>query len=457
MYTCKLIAQEMRGLALSLHSIAFSTLYSRQLRTRAARWAYFVSRFRSHVGWYKVAQIVPAEVVQEVAGPQSFIHAIFCHYKNSSLPSFYRVAKAVTEPACRADVGTATEHENYEYDTRRWDVRGGLAAYLDVIKEPWRISTDELDRIGARLPIRKREASAALRDMWRDHPGRFRFSAAAAAIYFLNSLPTTTRKHIRRIHLDEDRVSVSHPECPIRGLLPFYLENPGLMIERRASLWNNLFQARAWGEASGKFLDPFSGFTVGLLNWGATDHDALPANHVTRQVALWMAEASHPGISDALNLVLDGGPTQDRSADVFREVVQRDAAWQVAKERRFNDPKRTLWMRMETAENCWHVVRFPQLLADINKPTSRTRCNFDPGQPWDDDQINQIISANQIAEDALSPSRYDMNMQLLPVDPLDAWGLGRDLDFDTASPLKSFYCLLEENMDPGHLAWEPPW
>lgn len=91
MYTCKLIAQEMRGLALSLHSIAFSTLYSRQLRTRAARWAYFVSRFRSHVGWYKVTQIVPAEVVQEVAGPQSFIHAIFCHYKNSSLPSFDRV------------------------------------------------------------------------------------------------------------------------------------------------------------------------------------------------------------------------------------------------------------------------------------------------------------------------------------------------------------------------------
>ncbi|KAK4643813.1 LOW QUALITY PROTEIN: hypothetical protein QC761_404890 [Podospora bellae-mahoneyi] len=232
----------------------------------AARWAYFVSRFRSHVGWYKVTQIVPAEVVQEVVGSQSFIHAIFCHYKNSSLPSFDRVAKAVTEPACRADVGTPTEHENS--NMTRDDGIGGLAAYLDIIKEPWRIPTDdELDRIGARLPIRKREASAALRDMWRDHPGRFRFSAAAAAICFLNSLPTTTRKHIRRIHLDEDRVSVSHPECPIRGRLPFYLENAGLMIERRASLWNNLFQARAWGEASGQFLDPFSGFTVGLLNW----------------------------------------------------------------------------------------------------------------------------------------------------------------------------------------------
>ncbi|KAK0744514.1 hypothetical protein B0T21DRAFT_280526 [Apiosordaria backusii] len=447
MYTCKRIAQEMRGLALSIHTVTFSTLYSRTLRTRAARWAYFVSRFRGGIGWHAVRQAVPPEVIRQVVGERSLVHAISCLHDRD-----------------------APEHEDFENFGPRpfdWEKRGGLAAYLAIIKEPWRIPTeDELDTIGACLPTPAHRAPAALRDMWQDHPGKFRFSAAAAAIHFLSSLPANTRKYMRRICLREDRVSVAHPECHIRGLVPYCLENPALRIERRASLWTNLFQACAWGSAGGQFKDPFD-WPFGLIDWmghwggpfGDVDED-LPADHATRPVALWMAEASHPDIPDSVSLVLDGDPTRERSADVFREAVQRDAAWQTAMERRFIDMPTVLFnMREITAEHGWHVVRFPQLLLDINKPSSRIQCNFDPGQPWDDDQIAEIISTNKIAEDALVPN-LDDNGQPYPVYPEAAWESERsDLFFATVSPLPPFRDLLDDNMDPGYieLDWVPPW
>ncbi|KAK4201159.1 hypothetical protein QBC40DRAFT_278634 [Triangularia verruculosa] len=477
MYTCKLIAREMQGLALCLHTVTFSTLYSTNLRTRAARWAYFVSRFGRNVNWRTVGQLVAPEVIREVAGARSFVHAISQYHQAEDylsfdwdgwdqVPSVQRslqaqlIAKAVTEPACRTDISAPPKVENFEYLWDEVELRGGLAAFLDVIREPWSIPTeDELDTIGARLPTRKQKAPAALRNMWQDHPGRFRFSAAAAAIHFLSSLPAATRKYMRTIRLCEDRVSVAHPECHIRGLVPYCLENPALRIERRADLWNNLFQTNAWGQVSGQFHDPFESgdpFEFGLIRWSdIAEDDALPADHATRPVALWMAEASHPEIPDSISLVLDGDPTPERSAEVFHEAIQRDAAWQIAKERRFNDPENAFLMRMRTAEACWHAVRFPQLLANINKPTSRIKCNFDPGQPWCEDQITEVIRTNKIAEDNLEPSSYDGRVP----DLVTAWEWRRGLRFATASPLPSFWSLVEENMDPGYeeRKWLPPW
>ncbi|KAK3350255.1 hypothetical protein B0T25DRAFT_262837 [Lasiosphaeria hispida] len=43
MYTCRLVAIEMRGLPFQLNTITFRTLYSEELRTRACRWAEFYS------------------------------------------------------------------------------------------------------------------------------------------------------------------------------------------------------------------------------------------------------------------------------------------------------------------------------------------------------------------------------------------------------------------------------
>lgn len=74
-----------------------------------------------------------------------------------------------------------------------WGVRDGLAGFLDFIRQPWRIPTeDELVAIGARLPTRKRHMTAMGRDTRQSHNCKFTFSAAAAAIHFLG---LSVRKH----------------------------------------------------------------------------------------------------------------------------------------------------------------------------------------------------------------------------------------------------------------------
>jgi hypothetical protein len=46
MYTCRQMANEIRGLPLRLNTITFRTLFSEELRTRAGRWAFFCARAR---------------------------------------------------------------------------------------------------------------------------------------------------------------------------------------------------------------------------------------------------------------------------------------------------------------------------------------------------------------------------------------------------------------------------
>lgn len=60
---------------------------------------------------------------------------------------------------------------------------------------------------------------------------KWRFSAAAVAINFLNSIPQTTLMKIRKIVLHENRRSVGRPECHGLGLIPFCSQNPKLHME----------------------------------------------------------------------------------------------------------------------------------------------------------------------------------------------------------------------------------
>lgn len=57
------------------------------------------------------------------------------------------------------------------------------------------------------------------------------------------------------------------------------------------------------------------------------------ADEITRVIAQWMAEAALPDVPDAITLVLDGDPVPEHTAKIFQEVVQRDAAWQLALDR----------------------------------------------------------------------------------------------------------------------------
>lgn len=62
------------------------------------------------------------------------------------------------------------------------------------------------------------------------------YLATAVTIQFLNQLPPTTRRHLRKLVIEENRPSVADPYMHAHGLIPFCRYNPQLRVERRVDL-----------------------------------------------------------------------------------------------------------------------------------------------------------------------------------------------------------------------------
>lgn len=119
-------------------------------------------------------------------------------------------------------------------------VRGLASELLD----PWTLPTlDEVDTLEESfrrtLPDGEFEKvfrywMGPVRHSWRTDISSF--SATSAAIAFLKRYPST-RNHIRRIVLIEDRPSIMNPAQHAHGLIPLCRENPRLRIEHRVKIW----------------------------------------------------------------------------------------------------------------------------------------------------------------------------------------------------------------------------
>ncbi|KAK0655017.1 hypothetical protein B0T16DRAFT_396044 [Cercophora newfieldiana] len=246
-------------------------------------------------------------------------------------------------------------------DGDRYRVRPGFAtAIFQLCQNPWRIPTEtELDNTAKRLPhyVDGDHHRRRLRSGWVRDEGFYRFSAAAIATHFLESMPAPARQ--------------------------------------------------------------------------------LHADHTARPVAQWICEASL--LPKQITLIFDCDGTPGRTAEVFQDVIQRDAAWQTALDRAFGcpdgstDPNQPNTPARIRAVPAYHCEGFPELLRAMchGDPDSRVRCDgFDPGCPWDDDQIQGIVEGNQ----GLTA---------------DEWGAAwaRDgVGYSTAPPLPDFQTLLDENV-----------
>ncbi|RYP40951.1 hypothetical protein DL768_010560 [Monosporascus sp. mg162] len=353
-----------------------------------------------------------------------------------------RKVKSVFREGVRYALKVASAHpESSKFLLRGWGKKHhDYPRMLLSGPEPWLIPTEcNLDRMFRDIGYQNVAEGQSTKDYWESNCGKYRFSAAATAIHFLRSIPNS-RCHIRKILLCEDYEAVAYPECHAKGLIPFCRENPELRIERRVSLWRNIFQKSHWWDGCD---------WERRVDFPCDREGRLAADEVTRPVADWMVEASvlgragMPQDPGTFTLILDGDPTPERSSEVFCLAVQRDAAWQDAVEQCLvRDPlnwSNVLDMRLSKS---FHVVGFPQLLRHLasDKSSSGIRCNFDPGEPWD---IAPIIEANR-----------GWNQ--------DDWfeRSGRpDLVFETAPPLPKWADLVRENIFPR--IWEleewPEW
>ncbi|KAK4448824.1 hypothetical protein QBC34DRAFT_102927 [Podospora aff. communis PSN243] len=464
MYTCRLIAAEMHGLALRTHTITFTTLYSDELRARAGRWDFLMTLpLQPWVAKAIAGRMSPATVEEVTQRCDGFpFHSEFQLIRTGEAPGSYywcwtfgdipSVYRQVRREVLQHGIADPVAH-SYLVSLHK-PVHGGSTrrvstchpeTFLAADKEPWRIPTHaELDAL-AEAMLRNADEEARARwenwggahaaststevhdrsskSFWDADPGKFRFSAAAAAIHFLSSTSANTRRQIRRVVLDEDRRAVASPECHIQGLVPFCLENPLMTVERRVNLWRNIFLPRE--HAVNRNFD--------ILKWGAPfspSKDRLPTRGLSKALAHWLCEAALvPTIPDTVTLLVDDSPNPELASEIFQEIVHRDAAWQTATDRYFalGDPAVEAWSALtKTASSSYQCRGFPELLSQLccehsHGKASRVTFNFEPGTPWDEDSVDQIIEeGKELAQGEImywglgnmEPSGYDLGPSL---------------------------------------------
>lgn len=153
---------------------------------------------------------------------------------------------------------------------------------------------------------------------------------------------------------------------------------------------------------------------------------------ITSEVTYWIIEAlalvpagMPPG---SFTLVLDGDPAPEQCTKLFQQV-HRDAAWQKALLESFD--------RGILPEFAYHDKRrldgyvfedFPQALRDIARGTCRAvRANFDVGEPWD---VEALIEARR---------------EWTTLEWEESWGESREYDdYQTEPPLPTWKELVEE-------------
>lgn len=223
------------------------------------------------------------------------------------------------------------------------------------------------------------------REYWESDWEKFRFSAAAAAIHFLTSLPPSQRQQLRNLVVHEDHPSVAYPERQAQGLIPFCQENPALRIERRVALWRNLF---LYSIEDGWFPTERRRVFASGRAW-------LEVPRIPNTVVGWMVEASLEIIPDTISLFLDGGPVPDYTADVFDDLVQRKLAWIPALDRVC--PPEVASSQGKTdkiGSGVYLTDNFPRLMQALcdKNPSGLVRCNFDSGRRWEDSRIQEIVT-----------------------------------------------------------------
>ena len=65
----------------------------------------------------------------------------------------------------------------------------------------------------------------------------YAYSAASQAVRFLSYIPDTSRGHLRRITLQEEKAAILNPASHAQGLVSFCRDNPRLKIQCCVKLW----------------------------------------------------------------------------------------------------------------------------------------------------------------------------------------------------------------------------
>ncbi|KAI8223616.1 hypothetical protein K4K55_009958 [Colletotrichum sp. SAR 10_96] len=429
-FTCKTVATEMLrgGLALRVNTVTFSTFFPHEFRLRARK---FVMARENDLDEERIDMIshigscLQGPVYDALKDAYPTFMPVVDHLKDGNpdpdekLPPYasYNQAPSLYCEFAKFALQLAIRHYREKFDEAMKQefldtFREGhphMPAYHSLAFstiEPWMIPTDDdfVEMTGYHgWPLESLvELESCLNACYLREGDRskYRWSAAVSAIHFLEALPPRNRAHLRNVILDEDREAVSDPEGHGRGLIPFCQQNPLLRIERRCNLWGNVLRSDEECSEPEMRVNPD-------LNPYLTPTPRLKSDQITINVARWIMEAltlEHHGMpAGSFSLLLDGDPAPGLCEEIFQKIVQRDVAWQLARDEahlRGHLPPKT-WIE-RNGENPWRNKNmqniaeadlgyiyegFPQAMRDIAEGKSIVRCNFSVGTPWDVESI----------------------------------------------------------------------
>lgn len=268
MFTCKAAAAEMNGLAIRFNPVTFSTiqfhpsfphqdrvirfqeLYQAAQRTKL----YFVALGAAFITPYiakETRKVYPGDTicqaVQAIATNVIDVEG-FCQHWQRYYPALDHVVQVLSETVVDAlDLASQAHTLQLEIEAHRpvdgpvflWGSHEEILAWQP---NPWHIASEDellrmesfIDTTGQRIPLYDtlprwmfRESGESPFTPWYDQPiPKYHFSAAAAAIGFLESLPRSTRTQIRNIIVNENHHSVCESWQHSAGLIPLCLETP---------------------------------------------------------------------------------------------------------------------------------------------------------------------------------------------------------------------------------------
>ncbi|VUC29547.1 unnamed protein product [Clonostachys rosea] len=400
--TSRLIAQETRHLPLSLNTINFSTGCPERLKL--ASWCiYFLMRDRSEynaVAFDHLAPFLTTEVYQTVAqrypGFARIMDQMIARPAVKNRINFEYIWSSGGVPSVSYDASQLLlrtilrVHDHSEvaaaiYDS--WDYHDLNDPILppDPFKvlltdhHQWAMPSKRLANSLARklADVSQFSGYAPNLDFGDQHHDfrsyhrdqKFRYSAAAAAINFLERMPSNVRLRLRKLRLLEDQPSIHRPSGHGRGLIPFCVENPSLKVERKVSLFGNILQGHA--DSPGTV---FGESIPGVISAWLVEAWALPSAGMPR---------------GSFSFVIDGEPAPDRAREIFQAFIQRSMALQIA----FDEAgargylSKTPSFLERVHHPCYILEDFPRAVELLNnKDDPLITSNFHPGDPWDIEQ-----------------------------------------------------------------------
>ncbi|KAL7929717.1 hypothetical protein V8C35DRAFT_314625 [Trichoderma chlorosporum] len=461
-FTCKQVAEEMRGLDLATNLITFSTGYSDKWRISAAAFHHNLANINLEAYHWLQGPVeesededateeededdgthepelepgftpaIAREVAQQYPKFKPILDGILEGNNIADMDDYFGIAPSYKR---QATLYTLELQTKYNSTPKHWlsALIKSPAEIVELSKDypPWRccLTEDDIRELNVGAILSRQSASYwkfphTTKDGERQYTqGKYRYSAASLSIRFLSRLPASLRACLRKIRLNEDAVSVAYPECHAQGLIEYCKENPKLRIERRLDLWRNVFQSPS------SELANFTFTFEGRLEWSTSGYDGrgqgLWSLVLTDSIALWLTEAlallplGMP--KESFKLVLDGGEVPQQCSDIFKAIVQRDAVWQSVWEMMTADTFLDESSFTKRAHHCYRFEDFPDAVRDMaNNPSGLIQCTFDIEPAiWDIDTEFEKYKRYSLEDSHNLPIANQVFFQ--PQDPLPSW------------------------------------